>query len=442
MNLDYILSVIEKKLSSFNCDDYSFLLSKNHEDLIRFSNNTINIFDNVENISISIYLGQDKKRVSGVIYNLNEDSILIYLDSLLQYCKDSPINNDYTQLPSGPFDYSLKRPIEINQTTNYESIIDHVENSINYALQEGASRVCGSFTSRFSEIILKTSAGIDLKDESITNLLNIRAFTESKSSGHGISCSSSIKDIDSKHAGIDAGNYAKSSINPKQCNPGKYDVLFTPTVAADIFQFVGYVSSADSVDSGDSFLADKINLQVSSNDLSISDIGNPSNGIDSHIFDDEGVPTQSTKIIENGILKTYLHNITTSKKYNVQSTGNAGVIAPSCWNLDVSPGNFTFDEQLASIENGLLITNNWYTRFQNPAAGSYSTVPRDACFVIKNGKISHPIHGIRISDEIPRQLLNIESLSKQRKWIKWWEVEVPTLSPSIIINDVPITRSM
>ena len=102
----------------------------------------------------------------------------------------------------------------------------------------------------------------------------------------------------------------------------------------------------------------------------------------------------------------------------------------------------TFDEQLSSIKNGLLITNNWYTRFQNQILGLYSTIPRDACFVIKNGEISDSIHNIRISDNLPRQLLNIESLSKQREWIKWWEVEIPTLSPSVIINNVPITRSM
>ena len=125
----------------------------------------------------------------------------------------------------------------------------------------------------------------------------------------------------------------------------------------------------------------------------------------------------------------------------MKSTGNAGIMAPFCWNIDVSSGNTTFEEQLSSINNGLLITNNWYTRFQNPAAGSYSTAPRDACFIIENGKISSPIHGIRISDDIPRQLLNIDSLSQTRKWINWWEVETPVLSPSIVIKDVPVTRS-
>ncbi len=441
MNLNNILSIVENKISSLNCDDYSFLLSKEHEDLIRFSNNSINVFDNTENIAIEIYLGKDKKRASGVVYNLDETSIINYLDSLFQYCNDSPMNNDYTHLPSGPFTYEINKHIDIDQINNYESIIDHVENSINFALQYGASRVCGSFTSHISEIILITSTGIESNDESITNLLNIRAFTESKSSGHGLSCSSSIDDIDSEKAGIDAGDYAKSSINPKQCNPGKYDILFTPTVAADIFQFVGHAASADSVDSGDSFFANKINFKVSSDDLSLSDVGNPKNGIYQRIFDDEGIPTQSTKIIDNGILTNYLHNITTSNKYGVKSTGNAGIMAPFCWNIDVSSGNTTFEEQLSSINNGLLITNNWYTRFQNPAAGSYSTVPRDACFIIENGKISSPIHGIRISDDIPRQLLNIDSLSQTRKWINWWEVETPVLSPSIVIKNVPVTRS-
>ncbi|MBH59550.1 MAG: hypothetical protein CMO19_03920 [Thaumarchaeota archaeon] len=441
MNINNILSIIETKISTLDFDDYSLLLSNDHEDLIRFSNNSVNVFDVIENISIEIYIGKDKKRASGVLYNLDENSILSYIDSLFQYCIDSPINNDYTALPSGPFNYGQNQFENRFDSDNHESIIDHVENSINQGLKSGASRVCGSFTSTISEIILKTSTGIETHDKSITNLLNVRAFTESKSSGHGLSCSSSIRDIDSSSAGTDAGEYAKSSINPKQCEPGKYDILFTPTVAADIFQFVGHAASADSVDSGDSFLTNKLNHRVSSDSLSISDHGNPENGIYNRRFDDEGIPTQSTKIIENGILKNYLHNVTTAKKYEVDSTGNAGIMAPWCWNLEVSSGSITFEEQLSSIENGLLITNNWYTRFQNPAAGSYSTVPRDACFIINNGKITNAIQGIRISDDIPRQLSNIDSLSNSRKWISWWEVETPVLSPSIVIKDVPVTRS-
>ena len=45
MNIDDIISIIEKKISSLDSDDYSLLLSKDHEDLIRFSNNSLNVFN-------------------------------------------------------------------------------------------------------------------------------------------------------------------------------------------------------------------------------------------------------------------------------------------------------------------------------------------------------------------------------------------------------------
>ena len=206
MNIDNILSIVDTKISSLNCDDYSLLLGKEHEDLIRFSNNSIDVFDNIENISISIYLGKDKKRAGGVLYNLDENSILKYIDSLFQFCNDSPINNDYTSLPLGPFNYAHKNMINDELSIDHESMIDHVEVSINSALKAGASRVSGSFTSSKSEILLKTSNGTELTDKYNTNLLNLRAFSTTNSSGHGLSCSSSIRNIDSENAGIKAGS--------------------------------------------------------------------------------------------------------------------------------------------------------------------------------------------------------------------------------------------
>lgn len=441
MVLDNILSILESPISSLNSDDFSIIVVKNNEDLIRFSNNNIDVFDTIDNVFVEIYLGKDKKRAIGSTSNLDENSLVNFINSLFKQCNDSPISQDYVNLPSGPFIYAnnvASKNISIN---NFELMLDHVELSINSALKAGASRVSGSFMSSTTEILLKTSAGANSIDKSNTHLLNLRAFSKSNSSGHGLSCSSSINGIDSKKAGERAGTDAKKSINPQTCDVGKYDILFTSTVAADIFQYVGYAASAFSIDTGMSFLANQINNKISSENLSITDVGNPKDGICGRIFDDEGMPTTSTTIIQNGVLKNYLHNMTTSNKYNVESTGNAGIIFPSCWNLDVSSGDTTFDEQLSELQNGLLITNNWYTRFQNMHLGLYSTIPRDACFLVKNGEKVAPIHNIRISDDLPRQLSNIKSLSKQREWIKWWEVEVPTLSPSIIIEQVPVTRS-
>jgi PmbA protein len=87
------------------------------------------------------------------------------------------------------------------------------------------------------------------------------------------------------------------------------------------------------------------------------------------------------------------------------------------------------------------VTNDWYLRYQNYATGDFSVIPRDAMFLIKNGQIEKSIRELRISDNMLRILSNVSSLTRERKWVKWWEVEVPTLSPSVLIDNINFTKS-
>ena len=81
MTLDYLLSLLENKISSIPYDDFSFIIVKDIEDLIRFSNNEITVFATTENISIEIYMGKDKKRTIGETTNLDEQSISNFINS-------------------------------------------------------------------------------------------------------------------------------------------------------------------------------------------------------------------------------------------------------------------------------------------------------------------------------------------------------------------------
>jgi PmbA protein len=93
------------------------------------------------------------------------------------------------------------------------------------------------------------------------------------------------------------------------------------------------------------------------------------------------------------------------------------------------------------VGDGLYLTNNWYTRFQNYQTGDFSSICRDGAFEIKNGKIARSVKGFRISDNMPRILQSITALSKERKWIRWWEVPIPVYLPHMIVEDVGITRA-
>ena len=160
------------------------------------------------------------------------------------------------------------------------------------------------------------------------------------------------------------------------------------------------------------------------------------NGFNSCRFDEEGVPTEKTKIIENGILKTYLHNTSTAKKYKTRTTANAGLIAPRSFNIvfDCKKGDI-FD-----VKEGIYITNVWYTRFQNYATGDFSTIPRDGAFLVKNGKIVQSLKGLRISDNMLNLLKNVQCCNKKVWQIKSWEAETPTFTPEVLVDNINITK--
>jgi len=80
-------------------------------------------------------------------------------------------------------------------------------------------------------------------------------------------------------------------------------------------------------------------------------------------------------------------------------------------------------------------------RYQNYRTGDFSTIPRDGMFLIRNGTISSSIRELRISDNMLRILKNIKEIGRTRIWVKWWEVDIPTLAPYVVVEDLNFTKS-
>ncbi len=294
----------------------------------------------------------------------------------------------------------------------------------------------GIVFSALNEEEIANSNGVLEKDKNSMIYLSARAFYRN-SSAHDVSCSRSIDGIDASIS-EDAYELAKKARNARKIKEGKYDVIFYPMAFANLMANVASFASAFYVEAGYSFLADKLNEKVANELLSIYDDGTLQDGIASRRFDDEGNATQRTAIIEKGVLKNYLHNSTTAFKHNAITTGNAGIVAPHPWNVVVENGSKSIDAILDNFE-GIVITNVWYTRFQNYRNGDFSTVARDAIFMVEKGDM-HAVKRVRVSDNMQRILNNIEALSKERKQIFWWEVETPVFTPYAVVKDVVITR--
>ena len=116
-------------------------------------------------------------------------------------------------------------------------------------------------------------------------------------------------------------------------------------------------------------------------------------------------------------------------------------MAPDAHNLILDPGQSSLDDLIDAAHDGLYITNNWYTRFQNYRTGDFSTIIRDGAFRIVNGKIAAPLKGLRLSDNMIRIIQSTKAMTRERHWIKWWEVNTPTLTPYALTEGVGITTA-
>ena len=119
-------------------------------------------------------------------------------------------------------------------------------------------------------------------------------------------------------------------------------------------------------------------------------------------FDDEGVATYNKPIIKNGVLQTYLYNLTTAAKDGVQTTGNGfggGKKGVEPAFIAVKPGKKSQDELFQEVGEGVFITDvSGLHAGLNRQSGNFSL--QSTGFMIENGKKGKPLDLITVSGNL------------------------------------------
>ncbi|MEM2079210.1 MAG: TldD/PmbA family protein [Nitrososphaerota archaeon] len=430
-----------RKFLKLGASDAAVRLNISNSTMIRFSNNNITISNSFKNVMLEMYVAFKERRVTGTITDLSQASIERTVERLVSTAKTVQPSDVYAPLPNGPFKYN-KRLLKVGKVAMEPNIlIDHVNAAVNSAISAGAKRVAGSLRSMNDKTVLCTSGNVEASSTKSAVALSVRAFAADDATGQFATVAADSSEFRPEEVGSIAGEIAKMALNPVEGEPGKYDAILGPMTFAHIVDEFGSAASAFNVDIGASFLVDMLGKQVASQKFTLIDDPTLHNTYGAEPFDDEGLPTRRNVIVENGILKTYLHNSTTAKRHGTVSTANAGIIVPTPFNLVVEAGDKTFEKLISGIDRGIYVTNDWYLRYSNYREGDFSTVPRDGLFVIKNGSIEVPIKGLRLVGNMIKLLGSVAALSAERHWIEWWEVETPVYAPWALVTDVEFTKS-
>jgi PmbA protein len=419
---------------------------------IRFSQNAIDISKRWEQLQLQLFVvvkgaktGFTERPVS------TKEDVKKVVEDAVTFSQILPDSQFFAGIEENIQSYpELKSQYDDKFDSFVEDAPGIINTVIDKALTSGAKRVAGALRFDNSEIFFRSSNGPEGAEKKTKYDLNVRAFQDELDySGQGLSCG--IKPSKAKEemfvAGEKAGSLSKQARGAVQGTPGTYDLVLSPTIAANVIGTIPGLANPYVILIGQSPLGDKIGEQLAPDFVSAADDALFDGGLASRRFDWEGTPSRKTNIFENGILKSYIHNTTTARMFETDSTGNSGLIGwqmkmlmPAPSNIVFENGDHTIEELLDVSRPTIYVTCNWYTRFQNSQTGDFSTIPRDAMFLVEKGKM-RPIKNMRISDNTMQMLSNIDALGSDRSQIFWWEVRTPTIIPTMRIRDCRMTAA-
>lgn len=186
-----------------------------------------------------------------------------------------------------------------------------------------------------------------------------------------------------------------------------------------LHEAIGHAFEADFNRKGVSIFSEQLGKKICSEQINVVDDGTIENARGSINFDDEGIESQKTFIVKDGILESYLHDRISAKHYNVKPTGNGRrqsfrfAPVPRMRVTYMEQGNVNEADIISSVKQGIFVDN--FTNGQvQIGAGDFTFFVKTG-YLIENGKLTRPIKDINIIGNGPKALADITMVGNNLK---------------------------
>ena len=237
---------------------------------------------------------------------------------------------------------------------------------------------------------------------------------ESESSCHPPTDTKAITDIVLRQL-----EWAKEqAIAPSKSLP----VIFTPNgVASAIVSPLMAAFNGKIVLQGASPIGDSLGKPVFDKKLWLRDDATIAYRPASRSFDDEGIPSRGTTLIEAGVPAGFLYDLQTAALAKKQSTGNgsrhgSGLPGVSPNAFVIQPGDITFDDMLADTKEGLVVEYLMGAEQGNILGGDFSGNVLLG-YKVENGKIVGRVKDTMVSGNIYKLLKDIAAIGSDARWV-------------------------
>jgi PmbA protein len=231
-----------------------------------------------------------------------------------------------------------------------------------------------------------------------------------------------------------AAERALRRLGAKKVETTRVPVIFEPRTARSLLEHVFDAVHGMSIYRQESFLTGKLGEKIASENLTVIDDGTVPGLFGSSPFDDEGVPTRRTVVVERGVLRSYLLNTYAARKLNLKTTGNAsrgltGAAGIGHGNFFIEKGVQTPEEIIRGVADGFYVTELMGFGV-NIVTGDYS---RGAAGIwIRNGELAFPVAEVTIAGNLKSMLMDLETVGSDL------EFRGSAAAPTLLIREMTV----
>jgi len=226
-----------------------------------------------------------------------------------------------------------------------------------------------------------------------------------------------FRNLDPGRVATTAARRAITMLEAPEAPAGKMPVILSSEAGGTmVHEAVGHGLEADLTGQKLSVYAGKLGEQVASPVITVVDNPTLPGRRGSYNFDDEGVPSSRTVLVENGILKAYMSDRQSVLRDGIPATGNGRRQSFRHWpiprmsNTIIEPGSHDPEEIIRSVDRGLLV--------RKMGGGQVNTVTGDFVFevsegyMINGGAVGHAVRGATLAGNGPEVLKSVDMVGR------------------------------
>lgn len=233
--------------------------------------------------------------------------------------------------------------------------------------------------------------------------------------------------------GRQAGERAVRRLHPRKAATAKLPVVYDPRVANSLIGHLAGAINGAAIARGTSFLKDQMGAAILPKGMDLVDDPHRRRGFRSRPFDGEGIASTTRKLVEDGVLRSWVLDLRSAHQLGLASTGHAArgtssPPSPSTTNLYLAPGEHSPEELIGAIRQGLYVTDLMGFGV-NGITGDYSRGA--AGFWIENGKLAYPVSEMTVAGNLKEMFRHLVAANDLR-------FRYGTDAPTLIVESMTI----